>query len=184
MSYTELFYFNKKGEANKLSTHQNAWRGAMAVWKLMEDKYLPPYIPDWARAIGDPGQTYSRTASMFGDDMAIKEIWQLADKDDVSMEDKIVLCTTFDKAIVKKENLPQTIEAFRVFNKANQGITSIGAQAYALEKAHKDPDCIAVAWNQTSACSAWVFSYDDDHELIKYNVLTDAEHWEVFESLK
>jgi len=175
MSSTEMFYFGEKGEANSLAECSNAWRGAMAVWRTLEQKYLPPGEKNIFT-----GEPMSRTSSFENED-AIQEIWDLIKDDKVSFEDKIVMGTTFDFVIIKKENLPRVIEAFRNFDKINKCTTSLDEQANALEKAHQDPNCTGVAWNQTSVCSSWVFSYDDDDELVRYNINTGDKHWELFE---
>jgi hypothetical protein len=70
MSYTELFGLTKNttsfiGETN------NSWRGAMAIWKIFEKRYLPKYVPDWAIAIGEPDKDYTRCSSCFSKDMQI-----------------------------------------------------------------------------------------------------------------
>lgn len=41
MSYTELFGFDKNGDAFYYSEVRNAWRGGMAIWQRLEEKYLP-----------------------------------------------------------------------------------------------------------------------------------------------
>src|SRR5471030_521794 len=97
MSYTEIFKFNKQGDAKAIGETKNAFRGAMAVWGIMDERYLPPFFPDWTKGIIMPTkERYSRA----NDQQAIKEIWKLADDPKVSMIDKIVLGSTFDNAIV------------------------------------------------------------------------------------
>ena len=49
MSYTELYAFDKTGKAKLFGTVHNAWRGAMRVWRIMEERYLPLYIPDFVK---------------------------------------------------------------------------------------------------------------------------------------
>jgi len=177
MSYTELFKFNKKGEAEDLGEVHNAWRGAMAVWRILDKKYLPPFTPEWAKSIGETDREYSRASDM----IAIKEIWGLQHNNDVSKSDKIVLGTTFDNVIVNKENMPLVISAFKEF----EGETNLLEQAEILEEALKDEDVIAVAWNQTSVCGDnWtnIGGYDEDEdEYVPYNILTQDKHWELFQ---
>ena len=47
MSYTEIFAFNKEGNAYMAGMARNAWRGAMTIWNIMEERHLPPYIPEY-----------------------------------------------------------------------------------------------------------------------------------------
>ena len=47
MSVTEIYVFRKDGFARYYAGIRNAWRGAIAIWSFLEEKYLPPYIPDY-----------------------------------------------------------------------------------------------------------------------------------------
>jgi hypothetical protein len=178
MSYTELFKFKKNGDAEDLGEVHNAWRGAMAVWKIMEDRYLPPYMPEWAR--GDTSKTYSRTSG-FGEDNPLKEVWALGTREDVSEVDKIAMGTTYDNVIVSRENIQKVIDSFNAF----EGETSLPEQAKLLEEALKDEDMIAVSWNQTSVCGDnWtnIGGYNEEEdEYTPYNILKQDEHWELFQ---
>ena len=47
MSTTDIYGFRKSDHLAELCTSiPNAWSGAMAIWAAIEEKYLPPYIPD------------------------------------------------------------------------------------------------------------------------------------------
>ena len=46
MSYTEIYAFNQEGNAYMAGMVRNSWRGAMAVWNIMEERHLPPYVPE------------------------------------------------------------------------------------------------------------------------------------------
>ena len=41
MSYTEIYGFDKSGDAYMQEEVQNAWRGAMAVWSILEENTYP-----------------------------------------------------------------------------------------------------------------------------------------------
>lgn len=179
MSYTEIYKFKKNGNAQKIGDINNAFRGAMAVWSILEKKYLPPFMPSWAN--GKPGN-YTRLSDFKN---AIKEIWNLLNAEQVSESDKIVLCSTFDNVIVLKEDLPKLITVFREF----EGDTSLPEQADILENYfNTDDDLIAVAWNQTSVNGDCWINYggiNDDSEAIPYNILTMTDrHWNLFEPEK
>ena len=181
MSYTEIYKFNKKGDAEFLDEVKNSFRGAMAIWIILEKKYLPKYVPTWA--MGDTSKEYSRTSDFMGG--GLKEIWGLFESDKVSEVDKLVLGTTFDKVIVKKEDLENVVKAFREF----EGETSLKEQADIIEKALKeDEDLIAIAWNQTSVNSGvWESDSgeeDEDGNQLPYNILNSDKHWDLFEDLK
>lgn len=179
MSYTEIYKFKKDGNAYIIGETKNSWRGAMAVWDILEQKYLPPFFPDWAFA---KDKSYSRSSEMSKDDGgAMKEVWELYNGDKITASEKITLGTTFDNVIVMKNDIPKVIEAFRNF----EGQTSLKEQADILEHALNDDDLMAVAWNQTSVNGdSWANygGYDTlAEEDIPYNILTQDKHWDLFQ---
>ena len=154
MSYTEIFGFDKNGNACHYADINNAFRSGMSIWSILEQKYLTTYIPEYARKNGITmsedcekrlGYRPTRCTSIM-DNNAMKEIWNLADGDDVSMTDKVCLFTTFDNCLIKSSDIPKVIEAFRAF----EGETSLNEQADVLEQMYLDEDYIAAGWNQTS----------------------------------
>lgn len=188
MSYTEIFGFDKEGNAYGQADVRNAFRGAMAIWKILEQRYLPnyrpSYIPKWVPdgAIEEFLHYKPSRCSSFGDENAIKEIWSLADNKEVSETDRICLFTTFDRCLVKREDFEKVIKAFNEF----KGETSLKEQALILEGMLQDENCIAVGWNQTSVnCDVWAnYSYDDEKdEEIPYNCLKQNEHYWLFDEL-
>lgn len=188
MSYTEIYSFDKEGNASQAAEIRNAFRGGMAIWKHMEEKHLPPYRPSYVPAFvtDDKVEEFlrykpSRCTSIM-DDGAMKEIWSLADNMNIPENERIVLFTTFDKCLVKKEDLPAVISAFRNFDAE----TSLPEQADALEQLLRDEDCIAVGWNQTSVNGdTWEnFGYnEEEEENIPYNCLSGEEHYWLFDEL-
>lgn len=108
MSATVLYCFEANGTCTeKTSKVQNAWRGAMAIWRILEKKYLPQYRPDYIPDfVPDDmietwlGYKFSRTMVM--DQEAMKDIWGLFDLEKTSLVDKIVLGTTFDYVLVRE----------------------------------------------------------------------------------
>ncbi len=118
MSYTEIFGFDKTGDAYSAADIRNAFRGSMAIWMYLEGKYLPPYLPEYAKKIGiktteefeqKKGYKSSRCMAITEQD-AMKEIWDLVYSDTISETDKICLYTTFDNCLVRKENMPKLIK--------------------------------------------------------------------------
>lgn len=183
MSYTEIYKFNKKGNAEDLAEVKNAWRGAMAIWNIMDERYLPPFIPEWAKRSEQPLQErYHRSADM-GDD-GLKLVWKLSEDPKIPETDRIALMSTYDNVIVLKEDLPKLIKAFRKF----EGETSLKNQADIFEKVLNDKDLIAVGWNQTSVnCDTWMNfgGYTKKDKPISYNILKMKDrHWSLFEELK
>lgn len=100
----------------------------------------------------------------------MREIWNLVDNPDVATTERIVLFTTLDKCLVKKEDFEKVISAFREF----EGNTSLSEQADILEGLLSDDDCIAVGWHQNSiSCEQW----------FDYNCLKDTGHFWLFNEL-
>ena len=180
MSYTEIFKFRKDGNAEAIGETKNAFRSAMAVWDILDKKYLPKFVPEWAKRIGEVDKEYFRSSDFGGG--GLKEVWDLFNKENVSETDKIALGSTFDKVIVLKEDLPKLIEAFKSF----EGETSLKDQVVIIEEALvEDPELLGIAWNQTSVngdCWTNFGGYDEEkQEEIPYNILTMDEHWNLFE---
>ena len=195
MSQTEIYGFDQSGNAYFKAGIKNSWRGAMAIWSFLEEKYLPPYIPDYIKAtnwyydgigfdevVENLGYKPTRVTSPLGKDNPLQEIWDLADSEELSLDEKIVLYTTFDSMLVKKEDLPRVIEAFNKF----EGITSLKEQASVLTEMLEDENCIAVGWNQTSVNAKTWDNYADDEKTddgVSYNCLTQDEHFWLFDEL-
>ena len=191
MSCTQIFAFRPNGDAYLYGEIANAWGGAMAVWSALERKYLPQYIPEYVKSCywyyhGIPidniekslGYLPSRLTS--GSAELQNEIWELGQNPKVAMKDRIVLYTTYNNALVQKEDLPKVIDAFRKF----EGQTSLPAQACILEKAYNDPEVTAIGWNQTSvSADNWgnFGGYDEENNCeIPYNYVIGERHFWIF----
>ena len=146
----------------------------MAIWNIIDLKYLPPFIPRWKYLFDDPNHVCHRTA----DQDAIKEIWKLYDGDTLSKTDKIVLGTTFDNVVVLKKDMLMVIEAFNNF----EGNHSLKEQALILEQIYKSKKYIGCAWNQTSVNGdAWIYGYTPlSDKQIPYNIKKHTGHYEIF----
>lgn len=197
MSYTEIYAFNKKGFAYFYGEIRNAWRGAPAVWREIEKRHLPAYIPSYVKCCNwyRPGMTAEEVAKRNGfmptrassmptkDENPTAEIWALADDVIIPEHERIVLHTTFDRCLVKKEDLPRVIESFRSFG----GETNLPEQANILERIMADPEIVAVGWNQTSVnADTWTNAggYDEEKdEASPYNCLTGDQHYWLFDEL-
>ncbi|WP_041272397.1 hypothetical protein [Desulfitobacterium hafniense] len=186
MSYTEIYGFSTSGDAYLYGEVKNAWRGGMAIWNILEERYLPQYRPSYVPNYipDDRVEDYlhykpSRCGACM-DDGAMKEIWKLFDDERLKDCEKIALASTFDRVIVIKENLPKLVAAFREFD----GQTSLKEQADIIEKMVEDDDCIAIGFNQTSVNSdTWANfgGYDEEtDEYLPYNILDGDKHWELF----
>lgn len=188
MSCTELYGFDKNGNAYYYGEIDNAWRGAMMVWRYFEDKYLELYIPDYIKCTNwyKPDMTreeiiqrngFIPTRLTAGKPSDVEEIWNLVGNKNIPMSERIVLATTFDKILVAKNDMPAVITAFESFEADN---TSLKEQAEILKSMLADDDCIAVGWNQTDInAQTWDNKNpdpNDDTNRLPYNCLTQNEH--------
>ena len=198
MSCTEIYGFDREGNAYHEADIRNAWRGAFSIWKILESRHLPPYVPDYLKDTvwyiptmsadeikARLGYTPTRLTPCMGDSHPEEAIWNLQSNESVPMHERIVLGTTFDNVLVRKENLPEVIEAFRKFaGELLENETSIPEQIKVLERMLADDNCIAVGWNQTSVnADTWTTKgdYDEENdESIPYNCLTMDQHWWLF----
>lgn len=182
MSYTTIYKFTAKGNAHAFAETHNAFRGAMAVWMQVEEKYLPSLPrPSWAHGpMYKEDKYWSRTGTFETGqpDDPMNDIWKLVYDDKTSWEDKIALCSTFDKVIVARENIDQLLPVFDQFTN-----TTLPEQAEAIRTLLlKDKKFIAISWNQTSVNSdTWSnnFGYSKP-----YNILKQDDHYELFTFLK
>jgi hypothetical protein len=164
----------------RLGEATNSWLGAMAIWKILEDKYLPPYHPDYPERID---RKYSRTSAIFNMNV-MRPIWELYKKEEVSYIDKIVLGTTFDNVLIKIENIEKVIIAFEDF----KGKTNLKEQVNIIrEGLKKNEDVIAIGWNQTSVNeNKWDSTNFDEDEgtSLGYNLEKETDHWYLFDEIK
>jgi hypothetical protein len=139
MSCTEIYGLTKNS-VKCIGETRNSWRGAMAVWRLLEKKYLPKFIPEWARRTARPDDEYSRT-SCIGSNKEIEEIWGLLKSPRLTKTERIVLGSTFDNVLARVDRIAEVLSAFREF----EGETSLKEQADIIERAiREDPEIVAI----------------------------------------
>lgn len=162
MSQTIIIPFDKDGNAMLNNEHvfQNAWRGAMAIWLYLLKKYHPQ---------SDPYILMARITD------ANKLISELANNPNLEEWEKIVLHTTYDGALVRREELPRVAAAFMEFPETS----SLKAQAVILDLLSKAENISAVGWDQNNICeSGWRFA---DGRPYNYNEGND--HYFIFDEI-
>lgn len=193
MSYTEIFAFNKAGLCCEEYAIKNAFRGAMAVWSIMEEKYLPTYRPryvpdsmtmeEFEQRFGYKPSRLSIT-SVSEKENPMNEIWELFDNKSVSLDDRIVLGTTLDNVLVRRAEIGKVIDAFRNFD----GETNLKEQADILAEIMKDKNISAIGWNQTSVnADTWMsigIPGENGEERRPYNYQEQDDHWWLFDELE
>lgn len=157
MSYTEIIKFDKNGKPHSGGRVQNASQGSYSIWNLLTNKYL---TRDFNNI--DPKKE--------------QETWNLFRDSRLTDTEKIVLGSTFDYVLIKKDDINQVVDAYKKFCKefsaSERFPLSLDKQRVILEKLESDEDCIAVGFHQNSvSCDMW-----ND-----YNCLTGEKHWYLFE---
>lgn len=171
MSYTEIYKVKKDGDVVMIDEVRNAHRGAWSVWAILEERHLP--TTEITRLFTIPSQENKQ-----------KEIWDLAYNEKIPLHERMVLLSTFDNAIVSKQNIPDLLESFRKFD----GETSLKEQANIIEETFKnDDDMIGIAWNETSVNGdAWLspnLTIDENgvEDYPVYNIFRDEGHFEILD---
>ena len=166
MSYTEIYGIKNNGEVAFVNETKNAWRGAMHVWNRLCEKY-------------------EIKGAMFG---GFQELWKMANTGALADFENTVLKSTFDNVVVKKEEIPMLLEAFREYDK-HFPESSLVEQAEIIEnEILNDDEFMGVCWNQTSVNrNPWLIETEpteddeeeeeDDSESAPYNILSGEKHW-------
>ena len=152
MSYTEVIKFDKKGNPSSAGRVKNASRGSWIIWSILSQKYL--------------GRDFS-----YLDPKLEQETWNLIWDDRLTDTEKIVLGSTYDFVLIKKEYIRKLIDAYEEFAKRDDNL-SLNEQNEILKKLENDKDCIAVGFNQNS------ISCDMCED---YNCITGTKHWYLFD---
>lgn len=183
MSRTILYKTDVNGKAEVAAEFQNATRGALFVWEALGRHYLRP-LPELWNPLSNP-----------------QPVWDLWKDPRITETDKIVLLSTFDRVMVKREHLPVVADAFRQFDKDHargfytrftdfekmfldivgrrDAESSLTEQSAVLDLLALQESCYAVFWNQTSVTDAWVKSVSDDESRL-YDITRDTGHWFMF----
>lgn len=175
MSYTIVHKVPETGGITEGFEIHNAWLGAMHIWESMYWRY----VHVGARDEFSFGMMMTRDLDKPN---GIKRVWDLAKETRVPIDERIVLTTTFDGVMVKREHLPRLAEAFRVFIRSGHDNTSnISLQIQAYDKLALDETCYAVCWTQTSvAGDAWLVYEEDKDDHRPYDISRDSKHWFLF----
>ncbi len=172
MSYTTLFKVPESGEIEDYADINNSLRGAFSVWSEMAKVYLGmEYLP------------------MSGNrDERMQLVWDLSKSERVPLNDRIVMASTFDRVMFKREHLLTTATAMDDFgNRHDPG--HLPEQARKLRELAQDESCFAVCWRQTSVTSdMWMehtgeLDENGDMGYRMYDVSKDDNHWFLFDEI-
>lgn len=158
MSETVIYGVKSNGVVEFIGETKNAWRGAMHVWVKLSKAY----------GIEDDS-----------DSERFRSLWRMADKGILTNFENIVLKSTFDNVVVKKEDIPKLTDAVREYDKKYPNSSLLEQITIIEDTILKDQAMIGICWNQTSINrNPWVDGYDEENgEGIPYNVQTGNRHW-------
>ena len=175
MSQTELYIIKKDGSLKYYKGFGNSHRGASLLWSNLCKKYL----------------TNSYGIMMFNDN-ELEKLWKLDRDPKVPEELRILHISTFDRMMIRKENLQKFIEAIKKVQDNNyfEDLGHFDAYPEVFEEIEEiTPDIIGIAWNQTSVNSGYWDIYEKcphcKEETIRrdYNIFKDQKHDFLFEYL-
>lgn len=181
MSCVEIYGFNKNGIIEEEREVRNAMRGSMLIWQHIEKKYLPSLKPLY----GWESDNYRSRFFTFSSDK-LDEFWNLITDKKVSEVDRIVLGSTYDNVLIKKDNIEKLLNAYEKF----EGESNLKEQILAIKDLFKNRNIIALGYNQTSVNSNPWWEYNEEKEDEEnyfgesYNFLTGKRHWWLFERIK
>lgn len=165
MSYVTIHKVPEVGAIESYAEAENAWLGAMYIWESMYLRYVSKGVYD----LDQVRMNMHRN---------MQSVWDLAKDEQIPLEFRIVLTTTFDKVMVRRADLPRVIGAFSSFRLAFGGDNNLGQQQKALRELLNDETCYAVCWTQTSVADDIWMVYEqekDDHRW--YDLSRDTGHW-------
>ena len=154
MSYTEIYGVPEVGGMSMIGEVHNAHRGAMAIWEAIAQTYCGmDHFP------------------ISGDAMPVWNMWM---DETVPFEHRVVLASTFDSVMVRRDHIPELIRCMGAFDAAFQGRTNLPDQMVILGVAADDSRWVAVAWNQTSVNEAWWIPSDHPDAARPFDLSRDA----------
>jgi len=165
MSRTELYRIDALGDVHLEAEFSNAFRGAYLVWQQMCQRYL-----------------HQDMIPLFLRDDRMQEVWDLWKDQTIPLAHRIVMASTFDNVMIRREELPRLIEAIEEYAQVFDPGTLL-EQADKLRELAQGGDTIAVCWNATSVCANpwWCSGNDEDDEGRPYNIYQDTGHRFLFD---
>jgi hypothetical protein len=168
MSRCQLIEFRNSKPANAFE-FSNSWGGAARIWSALFDRYLK-----------DPRKEYDSWLSRaVGSD---RSLWDLAKREDLPLFERAVHASTFDRAIVKRENFALLAQHLREFASKYppQGVCHLNAWADRIEASHAE----AIGFYGTSVSENLWYDWDEEKdESVPYDLASRDEHFEVYEFL-
>lgn len=156
MSYSTLYGINSKNELIELKTYKNSHLACSPAWNYFEQKYFNS-LPSLTKP----------------------KCWSLDKKDMDSPSEYMVLLSTFDGYIFKKENLPEIISLLKEQKDAIPALSRLQMFEDALSNDSYDTFFITA----TSLADYEDFmTYPDEEESDDYTPTLTDEVWDLWEA--
>jgi len=156
MSYSTLYGINSKNELIELKTYKNSHLACFPAWNYFEQKYFNS-LPSLTKP----------------------KCWSLDKKDMDSPSEYMVLLSTFDGYIFKKENLPEIISLLKEQKDAIPALSRLQMFEDALSNDSYDTFFITA----TSLADYEDFmTYPDEEESDDYTPTLTDEVWDLWEA--
>jgi hypothetical protein len=165
----------KNGKAGEEVEFRNAWGGAAFIWSALFDKYLK-----------DPAIEYHNWLSTAA---SSSKLWELADREDLSICERILMKSTFDYAMVRREHFAEFCAHLREFTKMyppkGQTICHLNAWADEIERLIVPVAEIEAIGFYGTSCSdnLWFLPAGDDEDYKGYDLNEHDKHFEIYESM-
>ena len=139
---------------------RNAMAGALYIWECLREKYG------------------------VGSALNYDPLWKLFTDDRMDLADKIAMGLTFDRVIIRRENLPPTIHVLQRFVSSLDGTPTLVGIIDALKKLAQDQECVGVCFNHTSVAESYWEKRDEGTDGgRRYDLNIDQGHWFLFDEL-
>ena len=151
MSYVEIIKFKEDKTHEIAGKVQNTSRHHQVVWDYFARKYL--------------GWEYFDVHS---DCVEQQKLWGLFEDERLTMNERIILGSTYDYVLVKQEDIPLVIDAFKSF----EDESNLLEEADILSGLLNDKTCVSIGW-QSSLTDMWD----------SYDMFTEKKHWSLLDEI-
>ena len=97
-----------------------------------------------------------------------QKLWELFEDERLTMNERIILGSTYDYVLVKKEDISLVIDAFKSFENESNLLEETGILSSLLN----DKTCVAIGW-QSSITDMWD----------NYDICTEEKHWYLLDEI-
>lgn len=203
MSVTELYKIPRNGCIRLIGEAPNSHRGAEMIWHYLYGKYMfpiddqdmrPNYFDKECTTDAELrrrriGYSWVRHCMCNDDKTIMNRFWNLARDPRLTLWERVLLRSTYDRAIVLKDNVPQLLNAYDQYVHTVEDPGNIPDQISIICQHQYDRDLIGICWNQTSVnADAWrvpstrssrylLFNWQRDSPRNLHYEICDASYW-------